>query len=363
MSETILLTTFYNCLNSDGDSDHHFFDGTVEMTQNPRTELQVVDRVRMQLVSDGQAGDCPEPEPEPEPRELDALAEAYREGGRSALAAWTGDPREWLYWRLVTTTDATHDSLLHERVLPLLAALVQADTVDNWWFLRKPHGGPHLRLRLHPAPRSDLAELTSALVGHFESWRQEGELLRCSRLVYEPEVSIFGGAGGMELAHELFWRDSVGYCRSMPVLSARGFQFSAGVSAALLAGCFQGAGLDWFEQGDVWRIVGMLRAATLPESVTEADAKPVARLRSIFAGADAVVAEAASDLPELAEWHLAFKELGRGLADADGRGDLEIGLRRIIAVHVVFHWNRMGFGFAQQALLAQCARKATSWAA
>jgi thiopeptide-type bacteriocin biosynthesis protein len=333
--------------------------GPWDMTLNPRTELHVVERIRRQLLSTNQACDSPAPDA----RELDALTEAYLEGGRSALAGWTGNPREWLYWRLVTATDATHDALLHERLLPLLTGLAQANAVDNWWFLRKPHGGPHLRLRLHPAPGSELTELTCALYDRFESWRHEGELLRVSRLVYEPEVSIFGGAAGMDLAHELFWRDSLGYCRSAPHLLAGGFQFSAGVSAALLAGFFQGAGLDWFEQGDVWRIVGRLRAATLPESVTDADAKPVARLRSIFAGTDAAVAEAASDVPELADWHLAFKDAGRALAAADGRGDLDVGLRRIIAVHVIFHWNRMGFGFAQQALLAQFARKATSWAA
>lgn len=318
------------------------------MALDPRAELRIVDRVRQRIESG---------------RELDALAEAYRQGGRSALAGWTGDPQEWLYWRLTTAIDSTRDSLLHERLLPLLAGLVQENTIDNWWFLRKAQGGPHLRLRLHPASGSDITDLAKALDSCFESWRQAGELLRSNRLVYEPEVSIFGGDAGMEIAHKVFYSDSLGYCRSAPLLSARGFQFSSGVSAAVLAGFFQGAGLDWFEQGDVWRVVGHLRAATLPASVAEADTKPVSRLRSIFSDTEAIVAEAAADLPGLSEWHLGLKELGRTLAAADARGGLEIGIRRIMAVHVIFHWNRMGFSFAQQALLSQFSRMATGWSA
>ncbi|GAB3410448.1 thiopeptide-type bacteriocin biosynthesis protein [Flindersiella endophytica] len=329
------------------------------MTLNPRTELQVVDRIWREVLNESRPGGSPEPQPP----NLSALADAYREAGRSALAGWTGESREWLYWRLATASDSTHDVLLHQRLLPALTGLVQAGAVDNWWFLRKPRDEPHLRLRVHPAPGSDLDELTGLLDACFDEWRQAHELVRSSRLVYEPEVSVFGGGTGMDLAHELFYRDSLGYCGSAPALSARGFEFAAGVSAALVAGCFQGAGLDWFEQGDVWRVVGLLRADTPPASVTEVDLASVARLRSIFAGTDAAVAEAASEVPKLAEWQLAFKHLGRALAEADARGELEIGIRRILAAHVVFHWNRMGFDLAQQALLARFARRATSWAA
>lgn len=49
---------------------------------------------------------------------------------------------------------------------------------------------------------------------------------------------------------------------------------------------------------------------------------------------------------------------GRTLADAGQEGRLTLGTRAILARHILFHWNRLGFTTQQQAMWARAAREA-----
>ncbi|WP_264296568.1 lantibiotic dehydratase C-terminal domain-containing protein [Streptomyces sp. C8S0] len=49
---------------------------------------------------------------------------------------------------------------------------------------------------------------------------------------------------------------------------------------------------------------------------------------------------------------------GRALADAAHEGRLRLGLRGILARHILFHWNRMEFTTRQQAIWSRAAREA-----
>jgi hypothetical protein len=48
---------------------------------------------------------------------------------------------------------------------------------------------------------------------------------------------------------------------------------------------------------------------------------------------------------------------GQALADAAHAGNLQLGLRGILARHILFHWNRMGFTTRQQAIYSRAARE------
>lgn len=51
-------------------------------------------------------------------------------------------------------------------------------------------------------------------------------------------------------------------------------------------------------------------------------------------------------------------DAGQSLAIAAGRANLERGIRAILAHHVIFHWNRLGFDVGTQHALAHAATTA-----
>ncbi|MGH3698837.1 MAG: thiopeptide-type bacteriocin biosynthesis protein, partial [Pseudonocardiaceae bacterium] len=58
------------------------------------------------------------------------------------------------------------------------------------------------------------------------------------------------------------------------------------------------------------------------------------------------------------DWLTAFEEAGRQLRVLRESGQLTRGIRAATALHVIFHWNRIGITGATQAVLAQAAKEA-----
>jgi thiopeptide-type bacteriocin biosynthesis protein len=52
-------------------------------------------------------------------------------------------------------------------------------------------------------------------------------------------------------------------------------------------------------------------------------------------------------------WLDAFTDAGRDLGDSARAGELERGLRAVLAHLVIFHWNRFGLPAATQGILAR----------
>ena len=63
-------------------------------------------------------------------------------------------------------------------------------------------------------------------------------------------------------------------------------------------------------------------------------------------------------LAPLQSWVTGMEHEGRALADAARDGRLGLGLRGILARHVLSHWNRRGFNARQQAIWSRAAREA-----
>jgi hypothetical protein len=58
------------------------------------------------------------------------------------------------------------------------------------------------------------------------------------------------------------------------------------------------------------------------------------------------------------DWHAVFADAGTDLQRLRETGKLTRGLRDVIALHVIFHWNRIGLPAQTQATLARAAKEA-----
>ncbi|GGJ90325.1 hypothetical protein GCM10010123_20200 [Pilimelia anulata] len=216
------------------------------------------------------------------------------------------------------------------RVLP---AAESSGLITSWWYIRKGAW----RIRYLPTDQQRSRQLAKELITDGVSWTAD---------IYEPETHAFGGTEAMTTSHALFSYDSyhlLPYLRQHPTDRRER-------SLILCAALMRGAGLDLNEQGDVWARVVEHRAEHLtqpPDSHTwEGFTKSVGQLLTGTARS--------TD-----EWHAAFANAGTILQLTREAGRLTRGLRAVLALHVIFHWNRLGLAATTQATLAQAAREAT----
>jgi thiopeptide-type bacteriocin biosynthesis domain len=230
------------------------------------------------------------------------------------------------------------------RLAPLLHAAEDEGALTAWFIIRKR---PCWRVRYLPVVGGQ------DHIGHgLDALIAEGEITAWTEIIYEPEVHAFGGAEAMASAHRFFHRDS--RCL-IGVLQSDAGRHRRETSLMLCSLLMRSAGLDWYEQGDVWARVGSHRA--LPPD-TERDSRDrlhtaVRRLISVT-GEDLM--RTGGPLVHCAEWARAYTEAGRELADLTDSGQLHRGLRDVLAHHIIFAWNRIGLPYAMQASLAAAAK-------
>ena len=215
-----------------------------------------------------------------------------------------------------------------------------------WWYIRK-HPGWRLRYE-RPLTR---AHLDTAL----ERLRQEGVVADWAHGIYEPETAVFGGHEAMEAAHELFRADSahlVDYFSALERLRPGDAVFNRREQGALLiTALLLGAGLDWYEQADVWARVARTRG---PDTLS-GHLHLAADMRRLLAADHTRLAERGM-IPKT--WLDAFTTAGEQLAALAYKGRLERGLRAVLAHHVLFHFNRMGLARSDQHNLSLLAKEA-----
>jgi thiopeptide-type bacteriocin biosynthesis protein len=151
----------------------------------------------------------------------------------------------------------------------------------------------------------------------------------------------------MSTAHTLFHHDSrhlLTYLHQHPTDRRER-------SLILCTALMRAAGLDLNEQGDVWARVVEHRAERFNQPPT-----PDADTWKSFTGE--VCRLLLGTARTTGDWHTAFENAGAGLHRLRETGQLTRGLRTVIALHVIFHWNRIGLPTATQARLAQAAKDA-----
>lgn len=234
------------------------------------------------------------------------------------------------------------------RLTPLLRTAEDDGAINAWFLIRKR---PYWRVRYLPDAGTDthvyigreLDALTAA--GHIADW---------TPAIYEPEVHAFGGAEAMAAAHRLFHRDSRGLLTYLQCEDGAAGGHRREMSLMLCSILMRSAGLDWYEQGDVWARVAAHRALPTALDQSSTDRLHAAVHRLITVDAEDQIRED-GPLAHAAGWACAYTAAGQELAYLAASGALHRGLRDILAHHVIFAWNRIGLPYATQATLAATA--------
>ncbi|OHV63458.1 thiopeptide-type bacteriocin biosynthesis protein [Pseudofrankia sp. BMG5.36] len=240
----------------------------------------------------------------------------------------------------------------------LIQAMTEAEDdglLTSWWFIRK---APCWRLRIQPA--TDVASpagpgAAAAVFARLDALRDDGHLAAWTETIYEPETHAFGGPAAMNLAHRLFHHDSRHVLAHLATLTSH-TDLRRELSVLLCCALMRAAGQDWYEQGDIWARVAATRPN--PPAATGAARRLESRLHRLLTtdtSPGTPLTSAAGPLASFTGWAGAFTDTGRNLYRLAHDGNLQRGLRAVLAHHVLFHWNRLGLPYPTQALLAHTA--------
>jgi thiopeptide-type bacteriocin biosynthesis protein len=288
----------------------------------------------------------------------DRLACRLGDTGRDAGASW------WqVYLHFTSWPDA--ENVAASSLAPILKQAEASGLISSWWFIRKH---PCWRLRLRPGANvRDMSEMKAGVSAALDQVTADGLIERWRPGIYEPETAAFGGQAGIDAAHDLFHADS----RAILNLPGHGSTTIGRreLSILLCGVLLRAAGLEWYEQGDVWHLVAQERP--LPGHVTadglDSMADDVTRLIRADTTAGGPLLGAGGSLAFAADWAAAFRRAGAALGAATRAGTLDRGIRHVLAYHVIFHWNRLGLPALTQGVLARAtysaitAHEGASW--
>lgn len=286
-----------------------------------------------------------------EPTDLAEAVEVYRQAGRHALEQQAASGWWQIYIEFIDWSAA--EQAAAGTIVPLLHRAGKDGLVTKWWFMRKH---PCWRLRLHPGP--DGHAMRDRLGAAFDELAADNRIARWWPGIYEAETPAFGDWAGMEAAHDLFYADS----RAVMHLARNGGVVLGRreLSLVLCTILMRAAGLEWYEQGDVWHRVAQERP--LPQDVPAAKltamASDLKQLMLADTTPDGPLLRADGPLASSADWANAFRQAGRTLGSASRAGTLQRGLREVLSYLVIFHWNRLGLPARTQSILAWAARTA-----
>ncbi|MFF3525224.1 methyltransferase, FxLD system [Streptomyces sp. F41] len=253
-------------------------------------------------------------------------------------------PPPWQQYNIIFADHETRSRALAQRLGPALRAAQNAGEIADWWFMNKDPWP--LRFRA-TAPSPLLQQALSDLVG-------EGAVHSWLTGIYEPETAAFGGPEAMDIAHRLFHADS----RHLLSTSAGPGRLGRRETAVVLTtAMLRAAGLDWFEQGDVWAKYADLRPSTRPLPTHRRTALLPA-MRILMTAATPALSRPGGPLDAHPAWPAAFEQAGTALAGLNLGDALTRGLRAVLAHHALFHANRAGLTAQEQHVLTHLAKEA-----
>jgi thiopeptide-type bacteriocin biosynthesis protein len=201
--------------------------------------------------------------------------------------------------------------------------------IRSWFFVRKPPG-MRIRIAWKDAPEPDL------LVPRLAALRDGGLVAGWVFTCYEPEVHLFGGPEGIELAHAFAAVDSRLWLEAQLTLGTR---IDEGtllfMSAAVLNDLFTRALGNGEEIWDVWKGIAAGLEAIAPGAGRE---WPPLDGRAHGQGLERLVCA----------YQRCNGRMAERLRQLSGSGALRIGPRAFLAVLATFHWNRFGLTPAQR---------------
>ncbi|WP_274030759.1 methyltransferase, FxLD system [Streptomyces sp. MMBL 11-1] len=253
-------------------------------------------------------------------------------------------PPDWQQHNITFIDRESARHTIDERLGPALITAETAGQLTGWWFMNKQ---PWPLRYLADEPSPIIESLLSDLVG-------DGAVVSWLPAVYEPESEAFGGPDAMDTAHGLFHSDSRHLLTYQPSPDHLGRRET---TVLLASAMMRGAGLDWFEQGDVWAKAATLRPVTSALSHARV-AELIPFVRKLMSADAHGLSLRDGPLHGYGAWVSAFERAGDTLAGLDKRGALTRGLRAVITHHIIFHANRAGLLRDDQSTLYNIAREA-----
>lgn len=227
---------------------------------------------------------------------------------------------------------------------PLLRAAEGEGSIAAWFILRKQ---PCWRIRYVP-----LTGVQDLVDQRLDELVAAGSATGWTETVYEPEVHAFGGPQSMEAAHRFFHRDSQSL---LDFLRSDATRHRREISLMLCSFMMRAAGLDWYEQGDVWARVAAHRAPS-PGSQQEGSDRLRTAVHRLLSVDQQFAVQPPGPLAGATVWVSAYADIGTEMAHLNETGQLHRGLRDVLAHHVIFAWNRLGLPYTMQAALTTAAK-------
>ncbi len=112
----------------------------------------------------------------------------------------------WVYFKLYTGPK-TADLILTETINVIANELLEANIIDQWFFIRYSDPKHHLRVRFHYTNPANIAEIINRLHVHFKHYIEEDLLWKVQLDTYQREMERYGDQT-IEIAEELFFYDS-----------------------------------------------------------------------------------------------------------------------------------------------------------
>ncbi|WP_019901918.1 methyltransferase, FxLD system [Salinispora arenicola] len=249
----------------------------------------------------------------------------------------------------IATDPQTGGQVLATELAPELDRATNMGTVTGWWYIRKTVW----RVRIC----TDDAGYT-AIGDRLDKLTADGRLLGWHRGIYEPETVAFGGPAGMDCAHQLFHADShhlLARIRAGHAVARLGRRETTVLLCAVL---LRSAGLDRYEQADVWAKVAAERPVDLADPAVfdgqrrEVLVKAMSRLLTVNPMG---LTTGNGPLTDWGPWIAAFEQAGQRLLTLAQAGQLHRGLRAVLAHHIIFHANRAEISVSELSTLAALA--------
>ncbi|MFV2104082.1 thiopeptide-type bacteriocin biosynthesis protein [Micromonospora sp. LOL_024] len=254
-------------------------------------------------------------------------------------------PPPWLQITIELSNPAQADDIAVAHLAPMLTKAEAEKLITAWFFIRKT---PQWRLRYLPATMQARIHLLDRL----HTLERDQLIATAVEVVYEPETRAFGGTPAMTVAHRLWHADSRHVLDYLATTAADPTARRRRELAILLTSTLlRAAGLDWYEQGDVWHRVADHRP---PPDAPDPNTIPAlhAALRKLMGTDLTTVTTPGTPRAATAGWAAAYAAAGHDLAHLAAAGRLHRGLRDVMAHHIIFAMNRLGLSSTTQAILA-----------
>ncbi|MFI7077570.1 thiopeptide-type bacteriocin biosynthesis protein [Micromonospora sp. NPDC049903] len=253
----------------------------------------------------------------------------------------------WMHVTVQFRDQPSAEDIAVTRVAPLFTAAEADRLISGWFFIRKA-----IQWRFRYLPTDQNADARAYLLGHLYALRRTGHLAWATQSIYEPELRAFGGDEAMEVAHRLWHADSRHVLTYLAATAEYPTTRRRREMAILLASAMlRAAGLDWYEQGDVWSKVAHHR--TPPDGLDADTAATLqASLRQLMSTDADSFTVPGKPSTTASNWTTSFATSGLDLARLTSSGHLRRGLRGVLAHHIIFAMNRLGLHATTQAVLS-----------